>query len=155
MSIFNQYGHITSEGFSLLTTEKADELQRLELSEHLSFCDKCLEQYLNEMEKIPLLQTEQSIAQRVIKRVKSKTAFFTQKQFGRAVVAASIAMVLWSTGAFSCGEMFYKIDHAVSLEEGIEKMSWQNQNILHHVSRKYQQILHELDRREEIHYGKE
>jgi len=58
MTIFNQNGHITAEGFFLLVTEKADEMQRLELSEHLSFCDRCLEQYLVEMEKITLLEIE-------------------------------------------------------------------------------------------------
>ncbi len=74
MTIFNQNGHITAEGFFLLVTEKADEMQRLELSEHLSFCDRCLEQYLVEMEKITLLEIEESVAKRVIKKVRQYIA---------------------------------------------------------------------------------
>ena len=154
MTIFNQNGHITAEGFFLLVTEKANEMQRLELSEHLSFCDGCLEQYLKEMEKITLLETEQSIAKRVVKSIKYKTAFLAQKRFGTAVVAACIAMVLWSTGAFSWTAMQRQSDTIESLEQEIQKLSWQNQSILHDVSEKYQQIWQVLDRREEIYYGK-
>ena len=86
MTIFHKNGHITAEGFFLLVTEKADEMQRLELSEHLSFCDECLEQYLKEVEKITLLETEERLAKRVIKQVKHKTAFLLQKRLDRKSV---------------------------------------------------------------------
>ena len=153
MAIFHENGHITAEGFFLLVTEKADEMQRLELSEHLSFCDRCLEQYLIEMEKITLLETEESIAKRVIKKVKHKTAFLVQKRFGTAVAAACIAMILWTSGAFSWTTMAQQYDTVERFEEELERFSWQNQNALHHISQKYQQILDKLDRREKIPYG--
>lgn len=154
MAIFSENGHIAAEGFFLLVTEKANDIQRLELSEHLSFCDGCLEQYLKEIEKITLLETEQSIAKRVIKSIKYKTAFLAQKRFGTAVAAACIAMVLWSTGAFSFTTILNQSDTMESLEQEIQKISWQNQSILHDVSEKYQQIWQALDRREEMYYGK-
>lgn len=154
MTIFNQNGHISAEGFFILVTEKADEMQRLELSEHLSFCDRCLEQYLSEMEKITLLETEQSIAKRVINKVRYKTAFLAQKRFGTAVAAACIAMVLWTSGAFSWKTMLEQADMVENFEQELEEMSWQNQNALHNVSQKYQQILDNLYRREVIQYGK-
>lgn len=153
MTIFNQNGHITAEGLFLLVTEKANEMQRLELSEHLSFCDRCLEQYLIEMDKITLLEIEESIAKRVIKRVKHKTAFLAQKRFGTAVAAACIAMILWTSGAFSWTTMAQQYDTVEHFEEELEKFSWQNQNALHNVSQKYQQILDKLNRREKIPYG--
>ena len=154
MAIFHENGHITAEGFFLLVTEKADDIQRLELSEHLSFCVGCLEQYLKEMEKITLLETEKSIAKRITKSIKYKTAFLAQKRFGTAVTAACIAMVLWSTGVFSWTTMLHQSDTIESLEQEIQKLSWQNQTILHDVSEKYQQIWQILDRSEEMYYGK-
>ncbi len=146
MMIFHKNGHITAEGFFLLVTEKADEMQRLELSEHLSFCDECLEQYLKEIEKITLLETEESIAKRVIRQVKHKTAFFVQKRFGTAIVAACISMLLWTSGAFSYEMIVWQTDTVERLEEGMEKIRWQNQNKLHDVSWKYQQIFDKLDK---------
>ena len=146
MTIFHRNGHITAEGFFLLVTEKADELQRLELSEHLSFCDECLEKYLKEVEKITLLEPEEKIAKRVIKQVKHKTAFLVQKRFGTAVVAACISMLLWSSGAFSYETMLQQTDTVARLGEGIEKIHWQNRNVLHHVSWKYQEIFDKLDK---------
>ncbi len=146
MTIFHKNGHITAEGFFLLVTEKADEMQRLELSEHLSFCDECLEQYLKEVEKITLLETEERLAKRVIKQVKHKTAFLLQKRFGTAVVAACISMLLWTSGAFSYEMILWQADNVERLEEGIEKIRWQNQNAFHNVSWKYHQIFDKLDR---------
>ena len=106
------------------------------------------------MEKITLLETEKSIAKRITKSIKYKTAFLAQKRFGTAVTAACIAMVLWSTGVFSWTTMLHQSDTIESLEQEIQKLSWQNQTILHDVSEKYQQIWQILDRSEEMYYGK-
>ncbi len=155
MTIFNKNGHITQKGLFLLLTEKADEMQRLELSEHLSFCDRCLEEYLKELEKITLLETENSISKNVIKRVKYKTAWLSQKNFGTVVAAACIAMVLWTSGAFSWQMTLQQTQTMERLEHRLERISWKNQNVLHNVSQKYQYFLDRLglDRREEGLYG--
>ena len=43
--LFSPDGHLTDTSFELLISEKLDPLQSLEVSEHLSFCDRCLERY--------------------------------------------------------------------------------------------------------------
>ena len=44
--LFNQDGCLTDYALSALIHDKPlDELERLELSEHLSFCDACIERY--------------------------------------------------------------------------------------------------------------
>ena len=43
--LFTPDGHLTDQAFSLLLSEQLDQLQSLEVSEHLSFCDKCLDRY--------------------------------------------------------------------------------------------------------------
>ena len=45
MRLFNEEGHITDEGFQQLIGGQADELSRLEISEHMDFCDQCVERY--------------------------------------------------------------------------------------------------------------
>ena len=50
--------------------------------------------------------------------------------------------------------MLHQSDTIESLEQEIQKLSWQNQTILHDVSEKYQQIWQILDRSEEMYYGK-
>lgn len=45
--LFDSDGHLTEEAFTLLIREQLDELQSLEVSEHLSYCDRCLERYTN------------------------------------------------------------------------------------------------------------
>ena len=129
MTIFNQNGHITAEGFFLLVTEKADEMQRLELSEHLSFCDRCLEQYLVEMEKITLLEIEESVAKRVIKKVRHKTALLAHKRFGTAVAADCIEMILLTSGAFSWTTMAQQYDTVERFEEELERLSWSQKKL--------------------------
>ena len=154
MTIFDQNGHITTKGLFLLITEKADEMQRLELSEHLSFCDRCLEEYLEELEKVTLLESENNISKSVIKRVKYKTAWLSQKRFGTVVAAAGIAMLLWTSGAFSWEMTLQQTQTVGKLEHRLERMSWKSQNMLHDMSQKYQYFLNKLDGREEELYGK-
>ena len=43
--LFTADGHLTDLAFKLLIDEQLDSLQSLEVSEHLSFCDRCLERY--------------------------------------------------------------------------------------------------------------
>ena len=45
LELFTADGHLTDSAFALLIQEKLDPLQSLEVSEHLSFCDRCLERY--------------------------------------------------------------------------------------------------------------
>ena len=62
-------------------------------------------------------------------------------------------MILWTSGAFSWTTMAQQYDTVERFEEELERLSWQNQNTLHNVLQKYQQILDKLDRREKIPYG--
>ena len=44
--LFDPNGHLTDDAFgALLRDEPLDEMERLEISEHLSFCDRCVERY--------------------------------------------------------------------------------------------------------------
>ena len=46
MNAFDKHGHLTEEALRVLTDGgPLTELERLELAEHLSYCDGCLERY--------------------------------------------------------------------------------------------------------------
>ena len=59
--LFSFDGHLTDTAFKLLMEEKLDPLQSLEVSEHLSFCDRCLERYTDILSGVPLLTEETDV----------------------------------------------------------------------------------------------
>ena len=63
--LFNQDGCLTDYALSALIHDKPlDELERLELSEHLSFCDACIERYTAMLSDDFLIPTAQPICNR-------------------------------------------------------------------------------------------
>ena len=66
MKLFQNNGHLTDEAIRALTRgEDLEELTRLEMAEHLSFCDECLERYTAALENAPLLSPQGSCTQGV------------------------------------------------------------------------------------------
>ena len=45
MDVFREDGHLTDEALTALTQASPEGLARLEIAEHLAFCDLCLERY--------------------------------------------------------------------------------------------------------------
>lgn len=45
MNLFQSDGHLTEEAFQALTDGELPEISRLEISEHLAYCNDCLERY--------------------------------------------------------------------------------------------------------------
>jgi hypothetical protein len=103
MELFHKNGHISQEGFQLLIEEKADLLQRLELSEHLSFCEECMENYLNLLDKVQEpSRLVPSMQAKVFQAVTKKKAI-KKRDYLMTVAAACIALFLWSSGVFQWG----------------------------------------------------
>ena len=99
---FNQDGHITPFALGSLVHEtQLDELTRLELAEHLSFCDRCLDAYMVMLDDSLMIDPPQTQAQTIIKRVKQKARILFFNKYTRVAVAACLAITLWTTGVFS------------------------------------------------------
>ncbi len=46
MDVFDNHGHLTEQALlALIQEESLEELERLEIAEHLAFCDQCLQRY--------------------------------------------------------------------------------------------------------------
>ena len=110
MEIFDEDGHITSYGFQLFINGEPSELERLEISEHLGFCDKCLSEYLLNMQNISLISPIKSVEKDVLKAINKNYRKMFFSRYVMAAVAASVTMVLWFNGVFDIGYVNYKND---------------------------------------------
>jgi Predicted transmembrane transcriptional regulator (anti-sigma factor) len=98
---FDDDGHLTDEALYQLIDGEDDELRRLEISEHLSFCDSCIERYTLILEGATLIEPNQSVADSVITQIKKKAARLFFSRYGTMAVAACFTMTLWFTGVFN------------------------------------------------------
>ena len=99
---FTTEGHLTPDALSCLAHDtQLDELTRLELAEHLSFCDRCLDTYMFSLDDSLLIDPPQTQVPTIIKRVKQKARILFFNKYTRVAVAACLAITLWTTGVFS------------------------------------------------------
>ena len=96
-----QRGHLTDYALGALASEDLDELARLEIAEHLAFCDHCLERYTRILDREPLLETPDLFVPSVRRAFRRKMARLTASRYFTVSVSACIALVLWVTGVFS------------------------------------------------------
>ncbi len=97
---FDPNGHLTDDALDALINGEPDELSRLEISEHLSFCDCCTERYTELLCGSVLLDPPAPLAKPVLHRIakRARTLFF--HRYVAAGIAACLALTFWFTGAF-------------------------------------------------------
>lgn len=100
MELFEQSGHLTDEALRLLTADALDELSRLEVSEHLSYCDRCLDRYLALLSDGALEMPEHTCAVPLAKRIRQGTIHALTSRYATAAAAIAIVIALWSGGGF-------------------------------------------------------
>lgn len=98
---FDNDGHLTDEALQSLIDGEDDELRRLEIAEHLSFCDRCIERYTLMLEGTTLVEPIHSVADSVIAKIKKRAARLLFNRYGAMAVAACFTMTLWFTGVFN------------------------------------------------------
>ena len=136
--LFTPDGHLTDQAFSLLLSEQLDQLQSLVVSEHHSFCDKCLDRYtsllcgeisLDSDKSIELSPEEPILSQpaadhliepppqlppSVMKQLAHRSRVFYLHKFTSLAVAASLALVFWTGGIFSNGRLSGAVNNLVN-----------------------------------------
>ena len=100
MEIFRHDGHLTDEAFSALVTgAPLDETARLELAEHLAYCDPCLQRYTGAMAGAPLLVPERSCQESLWRRIRARTVQMFTSRYAAAVAGVVLALTLvWGSG---------------------------------------------------------
>lgn len=97
---FTIEGHLTDYALNRLIAGEPDELRRLEISEHLAFCDTCIDRYTAMLADETLLETPDLLTESILTRIRKKARALWMNQYFSASLAAAIAMVLWVTGVF-------------------------------------------------------
>ena len=100
MELFDQNGHLTVEAFSALDSDGLDELSRLEISEHLSFCDRCLDRYLARLPDSTLETPAHSCRAGLLQHIRRQALRLLENRVAAAAAAVVIVVSLWSGGAF-------------------------------------------------------
>lgn len=99
--LFNNDGHLTDYALKSIIKDNLDEISRLEIAEHLSFCDECIVRYTDLLSDDTLMIPLESAAPTVMQKIKKTAAVIFFNKYVTMTIAASIAMVLWITGAFT------------------------------------------------------
>lgn len=92
-------GHITDAGFAALESDQLELQQRLELAEHLSFCDDCCARYTAFLEHRPLLEPPHPVAAPVIRRIRSHGRLILLRRALRVGLAACLLITVLSVFA--------------------------------------------------------
>ena len=103
MERFRDDGHLTDEALSALIQQvPLGELERLEIAEHLAFCDICLQRYTTLLEDAPLLTPAQSCRETLWARIRRRTIRLVTSRYATAAAAVVLALtLLWSGLRFS------------------------------------------------------
>ena len=102
----DETGCLTDGALAGLMEGSLDELQRLEVSEHLSYCDACVERYTALLADGVLLEAPELMKQSVLAALRRKAAKVFVNRYFHMAVAASLTPMLWGSGVFnSFGEV--------------------------------------------------
>ena len=100
--LFDPNGHLTDDAFgALLRDEPLDEMERLEISEHLSFCDRCVERYAALLDGSELLSPPEPVAPPVFRHIRERARKLFVNKYATAAAAACFAIMFWNIGLFN------------------------------------------------------
>ncbi|MBQ2792024.1 MAG: hypothetical protein IJE98_02810 [Oscillospiraceae bacterium] len=102
IELFYENGHLTEEALQrLVGFDDFDDLQRLEIAEHLSFCEECRLRYAQLLTEEVLIEPDEPIGRNAIKAVKRKDNLLYFKRVLTVSAAACLALLFWYGGVFS------------------------------------------------------
>ena len=84
--VFREDGHLSSRALEALARngDCFSELERLEIAEHLAFCDECLQRYTLALEDGALLVPERSCQQALRSRIRSRAIRLVTSRYATA-----------------------------------------------------------------------
>ena len=127
MESFRHDGHLTDAALTaLIRGEPLEELERLEIAEHLAFCDQCLQRYTELLSADVLLTPQQSCREPLLRRIRRRTVQLVTSRYATAAAAVVLALtLLWGGLDFSLdasSRPFQGTDASPTLSE--QFLSW-------------------------------
>lgn len=100
MVVFRNDTHLTDEALAALAAgAELGETARLEMAEHLAFCDLCLQRYTDAMADTPLLTPAHSCQDTLWRRVRVRAVRVLTSRYATAAAAVVLALtVVWGSG---------------------------------------------------------
>ena len=103
MVCFRPDGHLTEEALAaLVRQEPLTELDRLELAEHLAYCDQCLQRYTELLSAGTLLTPKHSCREPLRRRIWRRAVQLGISRYATAAAAVALALtLLWGSAGLS------------------------------------------------------
>ena len=123
MEIFRHDGHLTDRALAALVAgESLDETARLEIAEHLAYCDLCLQRYTDALAGAPLLTPERSCRESLWRRIRARTVQIFTSRYATAAAAVALALtVLWGSAGMTLPEGFPLPEDRPTVSDGLRK----------------------------------
>lgn len=100
MDRFDPHGHLTDQALlALIREEPLDELERLEIAEHLAFCDRCLQRYTELLTDDVLLVPSPACHEGLRHRIRRRVVHMFTSRYATAAAAVALALTLLWSGA--------------------------------------------------------
>lgn len=100
MNLFLENGHLAPDAYTALGGEGLPELERLEASEHLGFCDACMDHYLDVLNETELMVPQMPVASAMQRRIRRRFVGVTFQKYATVAAAACLVVALWASGFF-------------------------------------------------------
>ena len=125
MELFDPSGHLTDRALlALVRNEELDELARLELAEHLAYCDRCLQRYTALLADVPLLVPAHSCRESLWRRIRVRTLRLLTSRYATAAAAVALALtVVWGSGRLDFVRLPIPPEDRPSVSEGLQRWS--------------------------------
>lgn len=100
MERFDEHGHLTERALrALAENEPLEELARLEMAEHLAFCDRCLQRYTELLTDDVLLTPSPACHEGLRHRIRRRLIRMFTSRYATAAAAVVLALTLLWSGA--------------------------------------------------------
>lgn len=100
MECFDKYGHLTELALEALVGDgPLSELERLEVAEHLAFCDRCLQRYTELLTDDVLLTPSPVCREGLRRRIRRRVVRLFTSRYATAAAAVALALTLLWSGA--------------------------------------------------------
>ena len=99
MTCFRPDGHLTDAALTALVRgDCLEELDRLELAEHLAYCDQCLQRYTELLSEGPMLTPARSCRESLRRRIRQRAVQLGVSRYATAALLerAGTALTEWT-----------------------------------------------------------
>ncbi len=160
--LFDTDGHLTAQTLiAFIRSADAedavefDELQRLEIAEHLSFCDHCILRYTELMSDERLLAPSDLTAAAVIRDLEKEARQSYLSKWLSMAMAAGFAILFWVAGVFSPNFADIDTGFLTNIVDGATAFSRQTVEISTEITDSMGNWVEKLNWRGELSHGKE